>query len=69
MSDEIPAERPIRTRITHLYCGSVTELDHLTAVALSLDPASETLACCNLCDDIFPAYEFEWDGTREAVGS
>ena len=64
--------RPVRTRYTHLACGTTTWMAELLAETYARKPTFYTHTWCGACRDhlpVGPDGEFVWEGTDEKVGT
>jgi len=61
--------RPMRTRVRHLFCDSISAMRITDAVSLALDPSSKSECWCLLCGRRLPASQFTWFPDLEPVGS
>jgi hypothetical protein len=61
--------RPLRSRVKHTFCGSVSLMRITDAVQLAHDPESVETCWCLLCGRRLPVFDFVWWPDGESVGS
>lgn len=61
--------RPVRTRVEHSLCKSVSILRTMDALDMARDPTSWSSCYCLNCGRRLPADQFRWWPGGEPVGS
>lgn len=61
--------RPVRRTYRHVVCDKVTSMGEMAAETFARDPQCFENIYCHFCGTDFPAADFVWEGTDEAVGS
>lgn len=61
--------RPVRRKMTHLKCQTVTTIHQKIAETYAANPKFYDSTFCCRCREHFPVSEFHWTGTDEEVGS
>lgn len=61
--------RPLRNKVRHTFCGTVSELRVKDALDMACDPHSWATCYCLICGRRMPIEQFTWLLDGEPVGS
>jgi hypothetical protein len=62
-------KRPLRNKVEHTFCKTVSTLRVKDALDMARDPTSWSSCYCCVCGRRLPADQFVWTLDREPVGS